>query len=322
METAAFRPLDPADMQAVCQLINEGNAHDGLLMVMDVEELREELSPPALEPATDTRGAFVNDTVVGVAWTQYLPSEVTQERCYVFGNVHPDHRGHGIGQELMEWGTNRADALLKSGTNALPKFIRTQALDGVTDAHRLMARFGLTPVRYFDELVIALTDLAPAPTIDGVSIVAWPAERSDEIQAVKNASFASHWGSTPASDAVWRQTTQGFGARTDLSFVAVDRNNTIVAMLLTYRYEADDTVLGYAQGYIDKVGTLAKWRGRGIASALILTALHRYREVGLTHAALDVDSDSPTGANRLYATIGFVPHTRSITFERSVTLTG
>ena len=97
-------------------------------------------------------------------------------------------------------------------------------------------------------------------------------------------------------------------------------DDTIVAMLLSYRFEADDAVLGYAQGYIDKIGTLAAWRGRGIASALILTALHRYREIGLTHAALDVDSDSPTGANRLYTSIGFAPHSRMITFERAARL--
>ncbi len=318
MDNTLFRPLEPDDMQAVCALINTGNDFDGLQMVMDVDEVREELSPPALDPATDTRGAFVNATLVGAAWAQYLPSEVVQERCYVFGTVHPKYRGRNIGRELMAWGMARADAMLNSGTNTLPKFIRTQALEGVADAHRLMARCGLSPVRYFDELVIALAEIGPIPNIADISIIAWPTERSSEIKDVKNASFASHWGSTPASDEVWRQTTEGFGARTDLSFVAVDCNNTIVAMLLSYRYEADDAVLGYAQGYIDKVGTLDEWRGRGIASALILTALHRYREIGLTHAALDVDSDSPTGAHRLYGAIGFVPHSRSITFECAI----
>ena len=76
-------------------------------------------------------------------------------------------------------------------------------------------------------------------------------------------------------------------------------------------------MLGSSQGYIDKIATLPEWREHGIARALILTALHRFREEGLTQAALDVDSDSPTGANRLYTSIGFTPRSRSITFRTS-----
>ncbi len=317
MDAAAYRPLAPDDMPALCELINAGNAHDGLKMVMNVDELREALGPPLTDLATDALGAFIGDALVGAVWIQYLPSDAAQERCYVWGTVHPSVRRRRIGRELIAWGMDRADVLLSSSANDQAKFVRTQALDGVQDAHQLMLRFGLAPVRYFDELVITLTDIGPVPDISGVRIVAWPTERTGEIQAVKNASFESHWGSAPASDEVWHQTTTGFGSRTDLSFVAVDHDDTIIALLLSYRYEADDAVLGYAQGYIDRVGTLAEWRGRGIASALILTALHRYREIGLTHAALDVDSDSPTGANRLYTSIGFAPHSRMITFERA-----
>lgn len=317
MQPAVYRPLTPSDMPALCELINEGNVYDGLRMAMGVDEVREDVGPPMTDLATDTLGAFDGSALVGAIWNQHLPSEVAQQRCYVSGTVHPKYRGRGIGCELMTWGTARGDALLDSGTDELGRFVRAQALDGVHDAHRLMHRFGLTPVRYFDELVITLDEIGPIPDVAEISIIPWPTERSAEIREVKNASFESHWGSAPASEEVWRQTSTGFGARTDLSFVAVDRHNAIVALLLSYRYEADDAVLGYAQGHIDKVGTLSEWRGRGIASALILTALHRYREIGLTHAALDVDSDSPTGANRLYSAIGFVPHSRTITFERA-----
>ena len=120
MEIATYRPLTPDDMQALCEIINAGNAHDGLRMVMDVDELSEEIGPPLTDLAADTLGAFTGGALVAAVWNQYLPSDVGQERCYVFGTVHPTVRRHGIGGELLAWGVDRADALLSSGANDQP----------------------------------------------------------------------------------------------------------------------------------------------------------------------------------------------------------
>jgi ribosomal protein S18 acetylase RimI-like enzyme len=51
---------------------------------------------------------------------------------------------------------------------------------------------------------------------------------------------------------------------------------------------------------------------------LIAHALHAFAEAGLTHASIEVDSENPTGAARLYRSLGFEPRQRTITFERWV----
>ncbi len=40
-----------------------------------------------------------------------------------------------------------------------------------------------------------------------------------------------------------------------------------------------------------------------------------FAEAGFDHAALDVDSENPTGAFRLYRALGFEPDHRAITFQ-------
>ena len=95
MNLAAYRPLTPDDMPALCEIINAGNAHDGLQMVMDVDEVREDIGPPMTDLAADTLSAFIDGVLVGAVWNQYLPSDVGQERCYVFGAVHPTVRRRG-----------------------------------------------------------------------------------------------------------------------------------------------------------------------------------------------------------------------------------
>ncbi len=133
---------------------------------------------------------------------------------------------------------------------------------------------------------------------------------------VNDAAFADHWGSTPITPDRWHQEVRGFGARLDLSFVAVDdATGDIVSYCLNKRFEADDAVNGRKDGWIDQLGTLAQWRGRGLASQLIVASLHAFAADGLTHASIGVDSESPTGAARLYRRLGFEPVQRAIDYE-------
>jgi mycothiol synthase len=174
---------------------------------------------------------------------------------------------------------------------------------------------GFTSVRWFEELLRPLGDLPERRNVDGVRIVAWPDDRDDEIRGVKNIAFADHWGSTPTSEHHWQKMVRGFGGRPDLSLVALDAAGAVVAHCLCKRYPADDELLGRRDGWIDNLGTLPGWRGRGIASALVIDALHRFAADGLTHASIGVDADSPTGAAGLYRSLGFVPQQRSVTHE-------
>ena len=113
----------------------------------------------------------------------------------------------------------------------------------------------------------------------------------------------------------WSKLTEGFGARIDLSFAAVNDANEIVGLCLSHRYTDDDAILGESHGRIESLATLHEWRGRGIASALLLTAMRAYKREGLTHASLSVDGDSPTGANQLYESHGFSVVRRTITYN-------
>ena len=47
-------------------------------------------------------------------------------------------------------------------------------------------------------------------------------------------------------------------------------------------------------------------------------AFAAYRRDGLTHAALDVDTENPTGAYGLYTAVGFSTFRRKVTYERIV----
>ena len=311
-----LRPIVHSELPELLALHQRTEAFDGVPRVLSLEEMEEEIDDHHVVLATDTRVATLDGTLAGYAYNYHLPSEVREERLFVFGLVAPEHRRKGVGTALMQWAIERGEQQLRSTGRDLPLYLRVDAFDHVESAHRLFASLGMDVVRYHDELIRPLEDLPPLPAAPaGLRIVAWPDGRSEEIRLVKNEAFADHWGSTPTSAHHWDQMLHGPGARLDLSFVAEDGDGQIVAHCLCKRFPADDEITGRRDAWIDNLGTLREHRGRGVASALIAHALHAFAADGLTHAMIGVDSENPTGAARLYRSLGFGPLSRRINHQ-------
>ena len=131
-----------------------------------------------------------------------------------------------------------------------------------------------------------------------------------------NAAFADHWGSTPIAPEDWSQVLHGHGTRLDLSTVALDaETGAVVAHCLNGAYPEDDDLTGRREAWIDSVCTVRDWRRRGLASAMIAWSMQALEAAGFTHAMLGVDTDNPTGAARLYRSLGFELDRRSTTHE-------
>jgi len=328
--TLDYRPLRDTEYDALAALLNVASMVDGRAQHVVGEELREEFESMPINPKIDTLTAWQGNQLVGAVYMMYLRSDVREERCYVFGTVHPDHRGAGIGRRLLEWGLARGTDLLQSSGNDLPKYLRVGESRVNTSAIRLFERFGLESVRYFADLradlsvptparhTAAATPAAATPGALGFRIIPWDLARNEEARLMKNAAFMDHWGSTPTPPEWWAAQTSGFGSRVDWSYFAVTSEDQIIGHLITHRTPNDDEVLGAKYAWIDNIGTLAEHRGRGIATQLITTALAKYRAEGMQFAALGVDSANPTGAYRLYESLGFRLWREFVTYQRVV----
>ena len=63
-----------------------------------------------------------------------------------------------------------------------------------------------------------------------------------------------------------------------------------------------------AQGaklFIDSLGVRKPWRRRGLGKALLARALAQMPELGVAETKLNVDSENPSEAFRLYRALGF-----------------
>jgi mycothiol synthase len=303
----------------VAELIRRAEAHDRVPRVLAEEELAQDLGAPHLEFDADTRVAVRRGEVVGWAYVWNPPARHRLDRAELFGEVAPDHRRSGVGRALLGWSVLRARDRLAGHAHDLPRFIRVNAYDWLDDRHRLYRRLGFDAVRWHDELLRPLRDLPPVEVPAGVMLLPWPGGRDEELRRVRNAAFADHWGSTVIEPEQWQEFIRGHGARPDLSAVAVDEaTGEVIGLCVNQAYPEDEAVTGRRDAWIANIGTLRQARRRGVASAMIAWSLGAFADAGLTHALLDVDTDNPTGAARLYRNLGFEPHNRSITYQLEV----
>ncbi len=313
-----LRQATHSDLPEIAALISEGMSFDGLTIVQTAEELEEEFGGPYCFLDQDVMVAEHESHVIGVGYTYFLPSETKEERCYIFGTTKPQFRGNGIGTAVMQWATEHGESLLRSTNRTIPKYLRSDMSATNSTAGSLFQSFNMSPVRWNDDLIIDLANSPEVFTAIGYSIVTWVSSRDEEARIAKNQAFMDHWGSTPTSEEGWEQLVHGSTARLDQSFFALDQNEKIIGVLLSHRYESDDEVLGKRIGWIDKLATLSEHRKKSVGKSLITHALAAYKRDGLTHGALDVDTENPTGAYGLYTSVGFSTFRGKVTYERKV----
>jgi ribosomal protein S18 acetylase RimI-like enzyme len=313
-----LRQATHSDLPEIAALISEGLSFDGLTIVQTAEELEEEWGGPYCFLDQDVIVAEHKSHIIGVGYSYFLPSETKEERCYALGTIKPSYRRKGVGTEILQWTTARAEKLLRSTNRTIPKYLRSDVSTSNTSADFLFQKFNMRPVRWNEDLIIDLNQSPEVFVSPGYCVIPWDTSRDEEARVVKNLAFMDHWGSTPTNEEGWEQLVHGSTAKLDQSFFALDSNNNIVGLLLSHRYESDDEILGKRIGWIDKLATLSEHRGKAIGRSLITHALAAYCRDGLTHAALDVDTENPTGAYGLYTAVGFSTFRGSVTYERIV----
>jgi mycothiol synthase len=281
------------------------------------EEIEDDLRHSWVDPAADTLLGITADGVAAAyGLVVLMPGKETLVRSILFGGVHPDFRGKGVGRQLMRWQEGRALQQLATVDLTLPGWIMLYADDRSQRTQRLALSSGFRPARYFTGLSRVLADPIPDLTLPaGVRIEPYRAEHSTAALEAKNAAFRDHWGSQPMTVEQWESMLGLSVFRPELSFLAL-AGDEVVGFLTTEVNEDDWERQGYSSGYIPLVGVVREWRRKGVAPALLARAFAAFRDAGLERAALDVDSDNPTGALGLYTGMGFVPETRETAFSK------
>jgi mycothiol synthase len=221
-------------------------------------------------------------------------------------SVDVDMAAPGIWDEALDHAENRARAL---GARR----VRTLVSEGHDLAEWISGR-GYRPIRSSWTMEIEFGVEAPAEPVVPDGIELRPYRHPDDERAVYEAlqdAFADHWDFHPESIDQWREfTVKWRNFDPDLWLVALD-GGEVVGASLNYPERADDP--GY--GWIGTIGVRRPWRRRGVGEALLRRTFALLHARGLRKVRLSVDSQSPTGAERLYERVGMSVLRQSNTWE-------
>jgi mycothiol synthase len=236
------------------------------------------------------------------------PSE-PHVRIYIYGRVHPDHTGKGIGSSLLEWGERRARQSVPKAPPETRVILNTNLQTINRKALELFENTGFKCVRESLRMCIELDqELAEPSWPEGIQVRAFERGRDEEavVQADREA-FSDHWGYIERpfeSDlAIYRH--HWFDSEDfipELCFLAVDGTEIAGFTLNRVKVEEDPKM-----AWIGALGVRRAWRRQGIGLALLLHSFGAFRQIGKARVGLGVDAESLTGATKLYLKAGMHP---------------
>ncbi|MBD8077591.1 GNAT family N-acetyltransferase [Cellulosimicrobium arenosum] len=325
-----WRPAARADAAALLTLKNE-------IAAADDEPYRETIAEVE-DLFTGAWRDVERDSLVGVdragslrawAFVDTAPGDVTTVRAFLNGGVHPTHRGMGVGRELFGWEVARGRQLLAASGKEIPGRIAVYAEDTDPPAKlRLYERYGFTARRFYSDLRRDLAGPVPDVALDGaLRVVPWSEELDEATRLAHNDAFRDHWGSEPRDAQSWAHGRSEFAPH--WSYLVVDDAPDVEALLadehtdphtaaalraggplvvgyeMASRYDEDFGVRGYTFGYTELLGVRRAYRGRKVAVAALAAGMRAFAADGMQYAVLDVDTENPSGAHGLYASLGY-----------------
>ncbi|MCU1572383.1 MAG: family acetyltransferase [Micrococcaceae bacterium] len=309
-----FRPITPADTDTWLQLIERIAAAEKPAWHERRSDLEDVFASSKNDPAVNSLLA-VDAEGTARAFVR-VTKNAEGPKAHLHGGVDPAWQRRGLGSVLVDWQLARvAERFDEDGMT--PAVARGHAEERNAAAQALFASHGFSIVRYFTEMRRPLNDGLPPVTLPpGIDIVPYTDALSEAVRVAHNEAFADHWGSEPRDPEAWGFMVHSPLSRPQWSAVAVARGTGEVVgyQLASYDPEVQQNS-GREEGYTDLLGVRRPWRGRGIAVALLVDAMHRFRADGMAYATLDVDTENPTGALKLYQGLGYEPTHRSVAWD-------
>lgn len=299
------------DLAPIADFLNQVEAHDRLEEGISVAELREELSEPGFDPARDQR-LWQDEDGRLVAFGQLWVAEENEDNDgFLWFKVHPELRGGELEPQMFAW----AEAQLRQRGRLL---LRVSARDVEADRQALIERHGFVPARYFLRMRRPLDAPIPAPVFPAGYTLRAGDHDPQAWADMYNESFVDHYNFHP-HDAAWVSHWQNEpGNRPELNLVAAAPDGTLAAFAWCSIRAEENERTGRTDGWVGLLGTRRGHRRIGLGRAMLLAAMQRLRDAGMDTAVLGVDGASPTGANKLYESVGFETFFSRTLYSRDV----
>jgi len=302
----SLRSYQHEDLHGIVELLNQAERAAIGRDFTSLEEFAADMQSVGFNPETDT-AVILSADGKHAGYAEVAAGRKPIVRLRAYGSVHPDFRNQGLGRRLVEWTEERSRQYIHHAPQGARVVLHHFVYNVQEDAIALLNQLGYQHIRSFYRMLVDLDDRIQPPFIpDGIRLR--PIQNDpEEIRAalwIDYQAFMNHWGSVG-------ETFEDYYARTlnrlttrpqyDLSAcrlaVAGEEPVGLAISSLWTQEDAD-------KGWVDAIGVLKSWRGRGIGQALLMDEFVELKKRGKKRAGLSVDAENQTGALELYFRAG------------------
>lgn len=319
MMTLTMRPYArEADLEAIAHLMNDCEAVDRTDSGTSVSELRQSFNAPSIDKTRniylweDAEGQLVG---FGRLW---VPPATEIIDGFLGFRVHPTARGKDLERQIIAWGEGRMREIQQE--RGVPVKLRSSSRADQSERITLLESSGFRADRYFFAMERSLSQPIPEPQLpEGFRLRQMQGEQ--DLQAwveMYNQAFIDHWNHHELTIERVRHELNNPCYNSDLDLIATATDGTFAAFCYCRINPEDNKRKGRPEGLIICLGTRRGFRHQGLGRAMLLTGMQRLQAAGVEIAKLGVDVENPTGALRLYESVGFQKAFTHISYFKDV----
>jgi mycothiol synthase len=213
--------------------------------------------------------------------------------------VHPDHRGRGVGEALLDAVETRAAELAGAAPPETAPRLHVFCAESKARRRESLLGRGFRAVRESYLMRIDLPDgpIDTAPLPAGIDVRPFAPGRDEEaVFAADEEAYAGHFLHQSSTLAQWRAHTVELAAFDPSLWLVGWSGDEVAGEALTF--------LDEEEAYVDSLAVREAWRGQGLGLALLTRAFALAQQRGRRKVRLGVDAQNPTGALALYLKAG------------------
>ena len=293
------RPITDDDIEAVSRVAADDEAaFSGRASRLGPSDVRGWLT--RIDLAQDSWLYEEDGTLLAVSWFDFV-----DDLGFFVGIVAQGAKGRGLGSRIVDMGEARAR---ERGAARAQAF----GLEQDTAAAELFEAHGFALVRRFYEMAIELEAPPVVPPLpDGLTLEPFRTEDARAYYTALDAAFQDMWEHHSIGFEPWWEQKQSAHDFDPTLWFLVRHSDEVAAVI---RNDPDRN----GGGYVASLGVVRPWRGRGLGRALLLRTFAEFYSRGILRVTLGVDAESPTGATKLYESVGMTIEEATIVYEKAL----
>ena len=238
----------------------------------------------------------------GYSWDTELDGKII---FLPFGMLLPEYWGRGIASLMLNYVEQECGKIASQMPRQVEKRYRVWKKKKAVEVISFFQHKGYQIERYFNCMMRPVDlPLGNYPLPPGLEIRPVEPDHYRKIWDANWEAFQDHWGYTPPTEEMFQISITERFFQPQLWKVAWE-GDEVCGVVHNY-YDAEENQLYHRKrGYTEEISVRRPWRGKGVAKALIAESIRLFREMGMDHTWLTVDTQNLSGAHRLYEAMGY-----------------